>query len=252
MGASDDSGKRPVYVVLGATGGVGSDLCRTLARSGGRVVVVGRSSASVARLATEIDGRPVVADCARFSEVDEILRSAAADGRLVGTACCAGSLLLKPAHLTSEQELQETLSANLATAFAAVRATARAVQGAASVVLVSSAAAHIGLPNHEAIAAAKGAVAALVRSAAASYAHRGIRVNGVAPGLVETPLTERITGNPKSLAASESLHALGRIGKPDEVAGLIAWLLGPEATWVTGQIWGMDGGLATLKASARR
>jgi 3-oxoacyl-[acyl-carrier protein] reductase len=114
------------------------------------------------------------------------------------------------------------------------------------VVLVSSAAARLGLANHEAIAAAKAGVHGLVLSAAASYAGRGIRVNAVAPGLVRTPLTAGLTENDASLKAATALHALGRIGEPDDVASAIEWLL--EQTWVTGQVLGVDGGLATVRS----
>ena len=117
-----------------------------------------------------------------------------------------------------------------------------------SVVLVSSAAARLGLANHEAIAAAKAGVIGLTLSAAATYAARGLRVNCVAPGLVRTPLTARITGSPAATQASLGMHALGRLGEPDDVAAAIAYLLSPEAGWVSGEVLGVDGGLATLRA----
>jgi|GEM_PF-5018227 len=83
-------------------------------------------------------------------------------------------------------------------------------------------------------------------SAAATYASKGVRVNAVAPGLVRTALTRRIWDNPKSAEASQAMHALGRLGEPDDVASLIAWLLDPSNFWVTGRVIGVDGGLACL------
>jgi NAD(P)-dependent dehydrogenase (short-subunit alcohol dehydrogenase family) len=159
-----------------------------------------------------------------------------------------GSLLLKPAHITSSEEWGETVALNLTSAFAAVRAAGRSMREGGSVVLMSSAAARVGLPNHEAIAAAKAGVIGLTLSAAATYAPKGIRVNALAPGLVRTPLTARITDSEPALKASTALHALGRVGEPDEVAGAIEWLLDPAQSWITGQVLGVDGGLATVRA----
>ena len=169
-------------------------------------------------------------------------------GRLDGVANCVGSLLLKSAHSTTEAEWSSTIATNLTTAFAVVRAAARAMLPAGgSIVLVSSAAARIGLANHEAIAAAKAGVIGLTLSAAATYGSRGIRVNCVAPGLVRTPMTVRLTANDASLKASTAMHALGRIGEPEDVAVAIEWLLSAEQKWVTGQVLGIDGGLGSVR-----
>jgi 3-oxoacyl-[acyl-carrier protein] reductase len=184
-------------------------------------------------------------DAADFEALEAAIASAGLLGAVVN---CAGSLLLKPAHLTTAREYQETVAASLTTAFSTVRAAAKAMMSTGgSIVLCATAAARAGFANHEAIAAAKGGVISLTMSAAASYAGRNIRVNCVAPGLVDTPLTSRITQNETALKASQAMHALGRIGRPEDVASAIAWLVDPANSWITGQVIGVDGGLGTLR-----
>jgi NAD(P)-dependent dehydrogenase (short-subunit alcohol dehydrogenase family) len=169
-------------------------------------------------------------------------------GPLSGVVNLCGSILLKPAHLTSDQEFADTLAINLLTAFHVLRAAVKNLPQGGSIVLASTVATKIGLANHEAIAAAKSGINGLVLSAAATYANRNIRVNAVAPGLVRTPLAERLTSNEATLKASTAMHPLGRIGEPVDVAAVIAWLLDPATTWVTGQVISVDGGLSSVKA----
>lgn len=244
----DDSSAR-AYLILGAGGGIGSALARRLAAGGATLMLVGRREEPLAALASELGAQYSTADVTDFAEVDRVTDLAhAMIGRLDGVANCVGSLLLKPAHLTKAEEFHATIAANLTTAFAAVRSAARVMTGGGSVVLCSSAAARMGLANHDAIAAAKAGVLGLTLSAAATYGSRGLRVNAVAPGLVRTPLTTRITSSAPASEASRSMHALGRLGEPEDVANLIAWLLGDQSSWVTGQCYGIDGGLGTVRS----
>jgi NAD(P)-dependent dehydrogenase (short-subunit alcohol dehydrogenase family) len=237
------------FLIFGATGGIGSELCRQLAGHGHRVAVAGRSEQKVRALATELDGVPLVVDATDVEAVNAAADQAReALGGLAGMANLVGSILLKPAHLTKESEWQDTIHTNLGSAFAVVRAAGRLMRtSGGAVVLVSTAAAQIGLPNHEAIAAAKAGVVGLTRSAAATYAPAGIRFNAVAPGLVRTPLTERIWKNEAAARGSVAMHGLGRLGEPRDVAAAIRWLLNPEQSWVTGQVLGVEGGLASVK-----
>jgi len=242
-----------VYVVLGASGGIGSALARRLAAQGARLFLAGRRREALAELAHQLGANYSVADLTAFAEVEGVVSEAAAHfGRLDGVANCVGSLILKPAHATSEADWQATVAANLTSAFATVRAAARAMlKDGGSIALVSTAAARAGFANHEAIAAAKGGVIGLTLAAAATYAPNGIRVNVVAPGLVETPLTARLLASEAARATSLAMHPLGRLGTPEDVASALAWLLDPAQSWVTGQILGVDGGLATVRPKAR-
>ncbi len=241
---------RPLYLIIGATGGIGSALARRLAASGARLVLAARSDAPLRALGAELSAEVETVDATDVGAVEQLVRGVVSThGRIDGAANCVGSLLLKPAHLTSGAEFATTIAQNLTSAFALVRAAARPMMdaGGGSIALCSSAAAITGLANHEAIAAAKAGVAGLARSAAATYGARNVRVNAVAPGLVRTPLTARVTGNPAGEKASLAMHALPRLGEPDDVAHLLAWLLGAESSWVTGQVIGVDGGLGTVR-----
>jgi len=201
----------PVMIIVGGAGGIGSAVARKLAARGCRLIIAGRNAERIQ----------------------------------------AVSILLKPAHLISDQEFADTIATNLTTAFNLVRAATRLMMkqaGGGSIVLCSSVAARRGLVNHEAIAAAKAGVEGLALAAAASYARFGVRVNCVAPGLTRTDLTRSLTQNETVAKISAALHPLGRIGEPAEVASAICWLLDAEQSWVTGQVIGIDGGLGHIQA----
>lgn len=232
-------------MLIGASGGIGAALARQLAPLGASLLLTGRNEERLTALAKELGAAHAILDARDIEATERIASTFAPFDGLVN---CAGSLILKPAHLTSAQEWRETIETNLTTAFATVRAGAKAMLPAGgSIVLCSSAAARAGFANHEAIAAAKAGVIGLALSAAATYAPRSIRVNCVAPGLVDTPLSARITRSEAAMQASQAMHPLGRIGRPEEVASAIVWLLDPVNSWVTGQVLGVDGGLATLR-----
>ncbi len=235
----------PTCLIIGGAGGIGRELAATLHARGWNLILAGRTLSSLEPLAAEFGATVRALDASDFAAVESLF---ADHPSITAAANLAGSILLKPAHLTSEAEFVETISQNLKTAFALTRAAGRRMKNSGgSVVLMSSCAAGIGLANHEAISAAKAGIEGLVRSAAATYASAGIRFNAVAPGLVATPMARRITDNEGALKASIAMHPLGRIGSAQEIAAAIAFLLAPENNWITGQTLGVDGGLSRLK-----
>ena len=242
-----------MIAILGASGTIGSALARRLVRSGRKVLLLGRNGEKLAQLSAEL-GQPAETIDVTDSQslVDKLERAAEDTGGFDGLVNCIGSLLLKPALATTDEEFRRVVETNLFTAFATVRAGAKLLrEGGGSIVLFASAAAEIGIQNHEAIAAAKAGVIGLARAAAATYAPNNIRVNVVSPGLTRTELTRRIWDNPTSAAASTQLHALNRLGRPEEIASLVAWLLDPENSWTTGQVIGIDGGLSRVLPKRR-
>ncbi len=246
----------PVALVGGVSGGIGRATAARLTAAGWQVTGYARDRDRLDALAAEQPKLHLfTADATRPDEAQHAVEETVQRfGRLDAYVHAVGSILLKPAHLTTPEEFQEVLATNLTSAFLTLRAAVGPMrrQRSGAVVLVGSVAGQVGLPNHEAIAAAKAGVAGLAVSAAASYANQGIRVNVVAPGTVETPLSARITGSPEARRITEAMHPLGRIGQPGEVASLIAWLVSADAGWITGQVWSADGGMAAVIPRQKR
>lgn len=224
------------FLIIAASSGIGQATAKLLLASGHTVFTTARDESKITSDA--------ILDATDFAAVDNVFSQA---GKLDGVVNCCGSLLLKPAHLTSEEQYKNVLDASLTTAFATVRAAGKYLHTGCSVVLISSAAAMTGFANHEAIAAAKAGIIGLTHSAAATYASANIRFNAVAPGLTQTPLTSSLTDNDAARKISESMHALGRLGKAEDVARAIVFLLDPANDWITGQILSVDGGLANVR-----
>lgn len=242
---------KEVIVIVGATGGIGEELCKSLRQRGASLILGARNQERLGNLAQKLEAPFLAGDASQGQYVEKLFSLAKEKfGEITGAVCLAGSLLLKPAHSTTDEEWRAVLEQNLFTSFYVLKSAAAAMRrNGGSIVLMSSVAARLGLSNHEAIAAAKAGVEGLAVSASATYAPYKIRVNVVAPGLVKTALSEKITSHEASAKASLAMHPLNRFGEPKDIASAIAWFLDPAQAWVTGQVLGVDGGMSRVRSN---
>lgn len=236
-----------IALITGASGGIGRALARQLLATGHRVVAVGRDADRLAEVEATLrisaDTSTPEGAALALAACEEAL--GAAPGLL---AHCVGSTLIAPLHRTRAEAYRELMRVNLDSAFFTLQAWVGGLQGGpGAAVFASSVVARIGVANHEAIAAAKGGVEALVRSAAATYAAQGLRINAVAPGMTETPMTASMLKLPAMRDGAARQYPLGGLQSAEQVADVMAWLLSAASSRVTGQVIAVDGGFTTIR-----
>lgn len=241
---------KKVILLLGATGGIGSEIARKASKLGAKLILVARTKTNLEKLETELDNAIAIqADITKPDDLKRIVDKVEAEiGNIDVLIHAVGSILLKPIHILKLEEFEEIIKINLTSAFLAIKSVIRSMMRTkkGSIIIISSVAASKGLRNHEAISAAKGGLESMIKSAAITYASKGIRFNGVALGLVDTPLAvvAKLTTNEKALEISNKMHPLGRIGKPKDIVDAILYLASDNSSWVTGTIIPVDGGFA--------
>lgn len=234
-------------LIFGGSGGIGAALARRLAAKGRPLHLVGRDPARLGPLALETNASWSVAD---VEDPDSFAGVASEAGSAIaGLVYAVGSINLKPLVRLSPADFERDFRLNALGAALAVQAALPALkahEGVASVVLFSTVAATQGFAAHASVSMAKGAVEGLTLALAAEFAPR-LRVNAIAPSLTRTPLAQALAGNQAMAAAIAQMHAIPRLGEPEDAAALAEFLLSDDSGWITGQVIGVDGGRSTLR-----
>ena len=237
-------------IIYGGSGGIGSATARLLRERGYHLHLVGRSKAKLAPIATELGASFTTGD---VTDASLFSRAANEAGEVLdGLVYAVGTINLRSFQRLAEADYLNDFRLNALGAALAIQAALPALKkstGVASVVLFSSVAARQGFSFHASMSMAKGAVSGLTLSLAAELAPK-VRVNAIAPSLTRTPLAEGILSSEQMAASMAGLHALQRLGTPADMAALAAFLVSPEAGWITGQIIGVDGGRSTLRTKS--
>lgn len=239
-----------VAIVTGSTAGIGKATAHLLAQQGATVVVTGRREAEGQAVVSEITAK---GGKATFIKTD--VTSAADNANLFETAKSqfgkidivflnSGVYNFAPIAEQAEEDLAKQIDVNIKGVYFGLQQVAKHVAEGGSVVINSSTVADFGMPGASAYSLTKGAVNTLVRTAAVELAPQKIRVNAIAPGPIWTEGMGNMTGTRENAeAAMAGMTVMGRVGEPNEIAAGVVFLASDEASYVTGQIWNIDGGI---------
>ena len=227
-------------LVVGGTSGIGKNIVEQLTSRGCMVIAASRSA----------DGMEPLSGVtyAPFDATDFEQSVPGLPPVLDGVVYCPGSINLRQMRSLKVADFQRDWEVNVLGAVHVLKQTYNLLKksDAASVVLFSTVAVGQGMPFHSSVAAAKGAVEGLTRSLAAEWSPK-IRVNCIAPSLVDTPLASSLLSTPERIAASEKRHPLKRVGQVSDIGNMALYLLSDQSSWISGQVIGVDGGLSTLR-----
>ena len=228
------------YVVIGANSGIGLQTVKQLMVEGNSVLALSRNNDEVSK----IQGVEFV----QFDASQENAAIAELPDVLDGLVYCPGTIQLKPFNRFTDADFMNDFNINLLGAVRSIRLFLPALKKSsqASIVLFSTVAAQTGMPYHTSIAAAKGAVEGFAKALAAELAP-SVRVNVIAPSLTRTTLAASLLSTPEKEAAGAKRHPLGRVGEAKDCAEMVAFLLSEKSSWITGQIFHVDGGMSSIK-----
>jgi NAD(P)-dependent dehydrogenase (short-subunit alcohol dehydrogenase family) len=239
------SGK--VAIITGGGSGIGKAIAQAFVREGAKVVIAGRDSKRLDRAATEIgaDCLAVSADVSNVANVENLVSATINRFKKINILVNNAAVLLPgTAESISEESFDQTFAINVKGLWLLSRAVLPYMRaaGGGSIVNIASVLSMVGARNRVAYSASKGAVMAMTKAMALDHAAENIRVNCIAPGIVETEMVARFSTDENARKQRVAMHPMGRFGQPQEVASAAVFLASDESGWTTGSVVTIDGG----------
>ena len=239
------SGK--VAIVTGGGSGIGKAIAQAFVREGAKVVIAGRNGEKLDRAAAEIAGEclAISADVSSASSVEKLVAATLDRYKKVSILVNNAAVLLPgTAESLSEEAFDQTFAINVRGLWMLSRAVLphMRAEGGGSIVNVGSVLSMVGARNRVAYSASKGAVMAMTKAMALDHAAENIRVNCIAPGIIETEMVARFSTDENARKQRVAMHPMGRFGQPEDVASAAVYLASDESRWTTGTVLTIDGG----------
>jgi len=232
------------YIIAGATGTTGKAIAKELSQTK-NVHLIGRDELQLKQLSDELNATYSLIDLDNPIDTKEFQKTVEHE-EIKGLINCIGSIHLKPLHGSTIQDFRDVININLFSSYYLLSSFARKMQNG-SAIFFSSVAATKGLSNHELISAAKSGIEGMARSAAASYAKDNLRVNVIAPSIMDSDMSKKILSSEAAVELSKSMHPISKIGDTSDILPVVKWLLSDDSKWITGQTIHVDGGFSTVK-----
>ena len=228
------------FLIIGGSSGIGKELANQLSQSGHQVFATYNKNKS------EQESPNI--HFHQFNVLEENLSTDFLPEELSGIAYCPGSINLRPFDRIKPEDFEADYKLQVIGAIKLIQLVLPRLKksGNASIVLFSTVAVQTGLPFHTQVAASKGAIEGLTKALAAELAP-SIRVNSIAPSLTDTPLASFLLNSDQKKEANALRHPLKRIGMAEDIANMASFLLSDQSSWVTGQIFHVDGGMSSIK-----